>query len=244
MVGRLSWLLALVVIAASAALMVLVGADESSSRSPVPVPASAESARADALRAQLPGGDRVPAVIVYTRRDGVPLTPADVGAIEQKQSVQVSDDGQAALAVVPLDAKLSGSELNDTVKALRRNTTDGLPSDVQAEMTGGPAFGADLANSFTGANITLLAVTASVVALLLILTYRSPVLWLVPLAVIGFADRVAAVVGTAVASGLGMNPDGSTSGITSVLVFGAGTNYALLLISRYREELGGNDRSP
>ena len=78
-------------------------------------------------------------------------------------------------------------------------------------------------------------------ALLLIVTYRSPVLWLVPLAVIGFADRVAAVVGTAVADAVGMNPDGSTSGITSVLVFGAGTNYALLLISRYREELGRND---
>ena len=80
--------------------------------------------------------------------------------------------------------------------------------------------------------------TALVVAVLLIVTYRSPVLWLVPLAVIGFADRAAAVVGTAVAGAAGMSPDGSTSGITSVLVFGAGTNYALLLISRYREELG------
>ncbi len=76
------------------------------------------------------------------------------------------------------------------------------------------------------------------VALLLIVTYRSPVLWLVPLGVIGFADRVAAVVGSAIAQAVGMTPDGSTSGITSVLVFGAGTNYALLMISRYREELG------
>ncbi len=83
--------------------------------------------------------------------------------------------------------------------------------------------------------------TALVVALLLIVTYRSPVLWLVPLAVIGFADRFAAVLGSAVADALGMSPDGSTSGITSVLVFGAGTNYALLLISRYREELGRNE---
>ena len=241
MVGRLHWLLAFVVIAVSGALMALIGADDSSSRSPVPVPANAESARADALRAQLPGGDRIPAIIVYTRRDGAPLTPVDLGVIDQGRPVQVSADGRAALAVVPLDAKLSGFELNDAVKALRQRATEGLPADLQAEVTGGPAFGADIANSFSGANITLLAVTASVVALLLILTYRSPVLWLVPLAVIGFADRVAAVVGTAVAGGLGMSPDGSTSGITSVLVFGAGTNYALLLISRYREELGRND---
>ena len=152
----------------------------------------------------------------------------------------VAEDGKAAVATVPLDAGLSGFALNDVVKALRESSADGLPADMRVEVTGGPAFGADIANSFSGANITLLAVTAAVVALLLIVTYRSPLLWLVPLAVIGFADRVAAVVGSAVAQAVGMAPDGSTSGITSVLVFGAGTNYALLLISRYREELGRN----
>jgi putative drug exporter of the RND superfamily len=239
---RLSWLLAALILVASAALMALVGSDDSSARSPVPVPDTAESARLDALRAQFPGGERVPAIVVISRDDGTPLTRTDLDAVERKwPSVQVSEDGAAALAVVPLDADLTGFELNDAVKGVRASAAEGLPADLKSEVTGGPAFGADIANSFSGANITLLAVTAFVVALLLIATYRSPVLWLVPLAVIGFADRVAAVVGSAVAQAVGMHPDGSTSGITSVLVFGAGTNYALLLISRYREELGRND---
>ncbi len=240
MTGRFSWVLALLVIVGSGALMGLIGTDDSSERSPVPIPPSAESARADALRAQLPGGDRVPAILVVSRDDGAALSPADLGAIKQ-QPLVVSDDGRAAVATVPLDSGLSGFALNDAVKDLRQSAGEGLPGDLRVEVTGGPAFGADIANSFSGANFTLLAVTAAVVALLLIVTYRSPVLWLIPLAVIGFADRVAAVLGSAVAGALGMSPDGSTSGITSVLVFGAGTNYALLLISRYREELGRND---
>ncbi|KUI02668.1 MMPL family transporter [Mycobacterium sp. IS-3022] len=236
---RISWVLAVLVVLVSGALMALVGSDDSSARSPVPVPESAESARVDALRAQFPGGDRVPAIVVITRGDGAPLRPDDVAAVKQRwPAAQVSADGVAALAVVPLDADLTGFALTDEVEKLRATAADGLPADLRSEITGGPAFGADIADSFSGANFTLLAVTAAVVALLLIITYRSPVLWLVPLAVIGFADRVAAVLGSAVAQAFGMTPDGSTSGITSVLVFGAGTNYALLLISRYREELG------
>ena len=149
----------------------------------------------------------------------------------------VSTDGKAAIGVVTISADLSGLALNDHVVALRKAAHSGLPPGLEAHVTGGPAFGADIANAFAHANITLLAVTASVVALLLIATYRSPVLWLVPLLVIGLADRTAAAVGTAVASATGLGFDGATSGITSVLVFGAGTNYALLLISRYRQEL-------
>lgn len=254
---RWSWLLALLVVAVSTALMVLLGGGDSASQSPVSVPADAESAQVNALRSQFLGGDEAPALLVVTRTDGAALTPADVAAAGQARDrmlaaadstpagppVLVSDDGEAAVATVPLDASLSGFALNDTVKSIRTAAADGLPGDLRVEVTGGPAFGADIANSFSGANVTLLAVTAAVVALLLIVTYRSPVLWLVPLAVIGFADRVAAVLGTAVAEAVGLTPDGSTSGITSVLVFGAGTNYALLLISRYREELGRSDRT-
>ncbi|GFG52836.1 hypothetical protein CQY20_28600 [Mycolicibacterium agri] len=240
MSGRFSWVLALAIVVVSAALMGLIGSDSSSEQSPVPVPTDAESARADALRAQLPGGDQSPAILVVTRRDGAELTPADLGAIKQ-QPVVVSEDRRAAVATAQLDADLSGFALTDAVTELREQAAAEIPDNLRVEVTGGPAFGADIANSFSGANITLLAVTATVVALLLIVTYRSPVLFLVPLAVIGFADRVAAVLGSAIANAVGMTPDGSTSGITSVLVFGAGTNYALLLISRYREELGRTD---
>lgn len=254
MSGRFSWVVALLVVLVSGGLMGVLGGSESSSQSPVSVPADAESAQVNALRGEFPGGDAAPAILVVTRTDGAPLSPADVTATEAARQrmldagqsapagppVVVSEDAEAAIATVPLPADLSGFDLNDAVKQVREAATDGLPGDLKAEVTGGPAFGADIANSFSGANFTLLAVTAAVVALLLIVTYRSPVLFLVPLAVIGFADRVAAVLGSAIAEAVGMTPDGSTSGITSVLVFGAGTNYALLLISRYREELTRN----
>ena len=75
---RRSWVLALIVIFVSGALMALIGGD-SGEQSPVSVPVSAESARADAALAQFPGGDTVPAILVVTRSDGAPLTPTDRG---------------------------------------------------------------------------------------------------------------------------------------------------------------------
>lgn len=251
--ARRAWVPALTIILACGALIGLAGADESASQSPAMVPDTADSARIDELRAEFPGGDQAPAILVVTRGDGTMLTPDDFAAAEEARNrlltaaggapapappVLLSDDNMAAVATVPLDGELSGFDLTDAVADLRTAAADGLPADLQAQVTGGPAFGADIADSFSGANITLLVVTALVVAVLLILTYRSPVLWLVPLTVIAIADRVAAVVGSHIADAFGLMPDGSTSGITSVLVFGAGTNYSLLLISRYREELG------
>ncbi len=253
--GRRSWIPALLIVLVAVALMGVVGSDDSAGRSPVSVPAGAESARAQSELAQFPGSDKLPAILVLSRFDGAALTTADRDSADQALQrmltaagtgagappVLVSDDGRAVIATVPLRSDLSGFALTDAVESIRQAADEGLDPDLLAQVTGGPAFGADIANSFTGANVTLLTITALVVALLLIVTYRSPVLFLVPLAVIGLADRVAAVVGAGIADAAGMSPDGSTSGITSVLVFGAGTNYALLLISRYREELGRTD---
>ncbi|MDA0250870.1 MAG: MMPL family transporter [Actinomycetota bacterium] len=250
--GRLSWVIALVVTMAGGALLGLVPESNSAEQAPVVLPATAESARVTELLKEFPGGDQAPVILLVTRADGEPLSPADLAAADQARArilaaagdqgappipLAPSADGEAALSPVPLPADLNGFALTEKVTEMREAARDGLPEGLVVNVTGGPAFGADIANSFSGANVTLLAVTVGVVALLLIITYRSPVLWLVPLLVIAFADRVAAVTGTAVAQLTGFGGDGSTSGITSVLVFGAGTNYALLLISRYREEL-------
>ena len=250
--GRFSWVLALAVALAGGALLGIVPQSSSAEQSPVVLPPTAEAARAAEVAKQFPGGDTAPVILVITRRDGGELSPDDLAAAGQarERMVTAADagaappippipaaDGKAAIAPIAISPDLSGFGLFDRVKALRDAAKDGLPEPLVANVTGGPAFGADIANSFANANVNLLAVTGIVVALLLIITYRSPVLWLVPLLVIAFADRVAAVLGTAVAEATGRGGDGSTTGITSVLVFGAGTNYALLLISRYREEL-------
>jgi RND superfamily putative drug exporter len=250
--GRLSWVIALVVTMAGGTLLGLIPESNSAEQAPVVLPANAESARVTELLKEFPGGDQAPVILLFTRADGEPLSPADLAAADQARARSLaaagdqgappiplapSADGEAALSPVPLQADLNGFALTEKVTEMREAARDGLPDGLVVNITGGPAFGADIANSFSGANVTLLAVTVGVVALLLIITYRSPVLWLVPLLVIAFADRVAAVTGTAVAQLTGFGGDGSTSGITSVLVFGAGTNYALLLISRYREEL-------
>lgn len=250
--ARRSWLLALAAVLVGIGAMALIGENAAAGQAPMSVPADSQSAKVDALARQFPGGDEAMLILVVSRTDNAALTASDVAAAQaardRMQAVAqpaaapalVSHDGKAALAVVPLSATLSGLPLSETVTALRKAADTGLPANLRAHVTGGPAFGADIANAFTNANVTLLAVTASIVALLLIATYRSPVLWLAPLLVVGFADRVAAAVGTAVASLTGLSFDGATSGITSVLVFGAGTNYALLLISRYRQELRRN----
>jgi RND superfamily putative drug exporter len=153
---------------------------------------------------------------------------------------EVSDDGTTASAILPLEATNvveDRSERYDDVKA----TASAGVTGVDLYLSGPEGFAEDISNVFAGANFTLLATTAGVVVILLLVTYRSPILWIIPLLVVGIADFLASSVSKKVADMLGTQLDGSVSGILSVLVFGAGTNYALLIISRYREELIRNE---
>ena len=101
------------------------------------------------------------------------------------------------LAVVPVDDRRTPRRRPSVVARPPHDASrPTCPTGVTAQVTGPAAIQADLAAVFDGANTRLLAATASVVALLLVLTYRSPILWLVPLTVVGVADRLAAVLAT------------------------------------------------
>ncbi|WP_084487053.1 MMPL family transporter [Nocardia sienata] len=247
--GHRSWVLLIAVLAAACAVIVGVGGNDDAGQAPTSLPQDSEAARVEAAVAEFPGGRDAPAILVVTRTDGAELTDSDrAAATKTVQEVSgaaadalvVAPDGKAALGRATVSADLNGADLAAEIDRLRQVAAQHTPPGLAVQITGGPAFGADIADSFAGADVTLLAVTALVVALLLIVTYRSPVLWLVPLLVIGLADRTATSIGTALARVTDLSFDGSTAGITSVLVFGAGTNYALLLVSRYRDELHGH----
>jgi putative drug exporter of the RND superfamily len=102
-------------------------------------------------------------------------------------------------------------------------------------VTGPAGYFADFSKVFSGFDSTLLYITAVIVILLL--TYRSPVLWLLPLGCVFVALTAAQAVIYLLARNAGLTVNGQTAFILTVLVFGAGTDCALLLTARYREEL-------
>ncbi|MBG6053700.1 RND superfamily putative drug exporter [Salinibacterium sp. CAN_S4] len=245
------------VLAAGALFSIGSGADGESSPG-VGLPSSAESSLVAAAQENLPGTDASSALLVFSRGGDMTdaesardrLTDSDVAAITDRAAEladlsldgfvpppSISDDGTAALVVVPLESLSDVGEQADRATELRGIANDGLPSGLGALLTGPEGFAVDVAAVFEGADVTLLLTTVIVVGVLLLVTYRSPWLWLVPLVVVGLADGLAGIVAARVGSLLGITLDASITGILSVLVFGAGTNYALLLIARYRDEL-------
>jgi RND superfamily putative drug exporter len=162
----------------------------------------------------------------------VPGQPADyapfVGPV-------CSEDGKAAIVTAYIKGEGEGDRILDPVKAWRDVIAD-ESGGLEAKITGGAGFSADAIEVFEGINGTLLLAAVSLVIFLLIVIYRSPMFWLIPLAAVLFAETLSRSIGYGV-SELGVTINGQSSSIMSVLVLGAGTDYALLLVSRYREEL-------
>ena len=237
-----TFIFVLIGLALAAAALLAPAAKQAEPRSSTGLSTSAESAQVEELRKQFPGADQPSALIVFSRSGETALSPADqaaardaAAAVGVNAPVQFSENGTVGLAILTLPAG-DDEQTARTVDTLREDLKD-LPAGLQASVTGPAAFTTDLTRVFDGADTRLILVTACVVAVLLLLTYRSPGLVLIPLAVVGLTEQVTTSVSEQVLSRLGIPGGGAVSGIVSVLVFGAATDYALLLIARYRETL-------
>jgi RND superfamily putative drug exporter len=149
----------------------------------------------------------------------------------------VSRDGEAALLVLAIDAEDRGAVV-EGVEQIRRYLRAHERPGMHAYVTGPGGIAADLEAVAADAGRTLLIATLGLVLLLLLAVYRAPILALLPLLVVGLAYLVAIGIAYLLieAGAIVVNAEGTM--LLLVLVFGAGTDYSLLLVHRYREELG------
>jgi RND superfamily putative drug exporter len=210
------------------------------------LPASAESTQELNLQSKFVVKNLNPAVVVYTRPSG--LTPADLrkAAADARRFAALpqvhgrvtgpipSADRQAMQTIVGSSLGFN-SDIEGFINNLKATAARGDPG-LTVHIAGPAASAADQVKIFKGIDSTLLYATLAVIIVLLLLTYRSPILWLLPIISAGVSLTVAqAVIYLLTQHGLVVN--GQSGGILVVLVLGASTDYALLLIARYREEL-------
>ncbi|AUH39562.1 MMPL family transporter [Streptomyces sp. CMB-StM0423] len=214
------------------------------------LPASAQSTQAVELAEEhFADKDSSSAVVVYARGDG--LTDADLGKIDADRTAlagesgvgevaapAVSEDGKAAFLTVPLRTHPSDNKvLADGVDETRATAEDGAAEGLDVRIAGEAGNIADYDEIYAGMDGALLGAALAVVTILLLLTYRSPVLWLIPLTAVFLASQVASGVVYLLAEYAGLVVNGQSAYILLILSVGVGTDYALLLIARYREEL-------
>ncbi|KEG42314.1 MMPL family transporter [Streptomyces griseorubens] len=242
------WVVALVL------LLPLAGkfADVQQNRAVDYLPDGADSTQVARVQDELPGGESTDLVVVYHRDGG--LTAADretaaaqIAGVEREFELSDAPRGVASADGSTLMYPVSSTEPGQDEEAQLafvdgvRETVGGT-GGLSAEVGGPGAVGADMDEVFETIDGTLLTATLGVVTVLLVLIYRSPFLWLVPLAVAGAATVLAMAAAYGTHELFGITITGQSGGIMTVLVLGAGTDYALLLVSRYREELRRHER--
>ncbi len=161
-------------------------------------------------------------------------------SVAQTAPALISSDGATAILTTPITVpeEATGDAedvLTDTPEEIKGGLGS-LPSGLEAEVTGPAGYAADAVDVFNDINGTLLFATAALVLVLLIVIYRSPIFWTIPFFSVLIAEVTTRGLGYLIAEA-GVTVTGQSGGILPVLVFGAGTDYALLMVSRYREEL-------
>jgi RND superfamily putative drug exporter len=225
-----------------------------------PVPGSQSAAARDLLLQSFPDQQGVPAVIVVHNPDGLdaaaeseiaritsalagPDRPAHVDGVvstatmPQARATLVSTDGTTSTILASITGLASNDEqFAETVRQIRAiaGTGDG---DMEIRLTGPAGIATDTVEIFRNADLVLLAFTVLLVLVLLLVIYRAPLLALIPLLGVGIAMQLTNAVGAALAKAGIIAIDSSAESIMTVLLFGAGTDYALFLLMRFREEM-------
>src|SRR3954447_3757311 len=221
------------------------------------LPGDAESTKALEASTRITGGENVTAVVVYRRDGGLTARDrariaSDIRALDALKSrfpqlvdqpgaagvfrrTAVSGDATTALVTGDIRTNGQGKTILAPVDAIRDRVSD-PGGGLQVEVTGGAGFSADAIKVFENINGTLLLSAVLLVIVLLIIIYRSPVFWLIPTFAVVGAELLSRSLGYGLTEA-GITVNGQSSSILSVLVLGAGTDYALLLVARYREEL-------
>jgi RND superfamily putative drug exporter len=211
------------------------------------LPGTAESTQELNEQAAFQSKNYNPALVVYVRDTGV--TAADIAkanADARYFATLPAVNGRVAPPIISSDHKaietVVGSDLgyNSDISGFITTVQNTATKDAGGLRVyiGGPAASAnDELKIFKGIDSTLLYSALAVVIVLLLLTYRSPVLWLLPIISAGVALTLAEAVIYLLVEHANLVVNGQSGGILVVLVLGASTDYALLLVARYREEL-------
>src|SRR5690606_22570097 len=203
------------------------------------LPSSAEATEVQQRLDEFRDSDEIPAIAVFTSEDPIgddaqaAIADAVAAASEDASPALISDDGLAMQAFIPLASPDDVPALGDTLRA-------DAPDDVTVRITGPAGFSADLKSGFAGIDGLLLGVALGAVLVILVLVYRSALLPIVVLSTSLFALCVALLVVWWLAKWELLLLSGQTQGILFILVIGAATDYSLLLVARYREELRVN----
>lgn len=254
---RLRWLLPALLALAWLALGSLAGpfagklSEVASNDGSAFLPSTAESTEVGELKHAFSDTDASVAIVVAERPGG--LEEADfvyLAAAGQELAALPFNAGpdpapipstetapEAAQMILLIDA---GTDESDAVAEVRSVLDQDRPEGLDVLVTGQAALGADLGEAFAGVDGLLLLVAAAVVAVILALVYRSPLLPVMVLLSCGFALAVASAAVYWLADAGVVDLNGQSQGILSILVFGAATDYALLLVARFREELDGD----
>ena len=218
-------------------------------------PASAESTKVLNAQARFQSPNIYTGVVVYQRASGLTAADRAKAAADARQFAGIqgvvpgqvigpipSADGQAMQTILQVNLGSQGwnkaATAAGSIRAIAASGANGLAFHI----TGPLGNAADNSKVFQGIDSTLLFAAVGVVIVILLITYRSPVLWLLPVVSSGVALITAQAVIYLLAAHAGLTVNAQSAGILDVLVFGASTDYALLIVARYREELRRHDR--